>query len=700
MGRDKKGKKPKTRVRGQGRTLFSIRNKILVCFLVPLVFMVVIGVTAYRRAADGMSEKYRESTAETIQMATEYVDMSCSFIESEGMKYAYDTELNKYLVGLYEDDAVGRSQVVNDTKTAIMTSRTSNKFISNIHIVTKKGVNMLSTSSTSSLDVDGIFAEYKEAMADGKSLLRWVDSHEMLDTIFTLKPETYILAYQVQSKNNNACVVVDIDPERIQEFIQGLNLGEGSIVGFVTQNGRELVAENLAEGEESTLAEGESVFFGQEFFPVTDGEEPVYQGSSQVSFRGEDYMFFYSLSEKTGATVCALVPMKTITGQAEEIKVITVGLIVLACVIALTVVLLIVIGIQRNLSRISRKFGEVAKGDLTVQVKASGRDEFRGLAGSANDMLENTKKLVSKVSHATEQLETSAQAVEQVSGVISDYSLNITQAIDEINEGMSRQSRHAQDCVTKTDTLSAEIQEVSHVVERVEKLVDETEEMIGRGMEIVQMLGDRAKETTEITAKVGRSIESLRKETEIINGFVGTITEISEQTNLLSLNASIEAARAGEAGRGFAVVAEEIRKLADDSAKAAGEIGNNVKYITSQTMNSVESAQEAENMVEAQTEAVEQVTEVFREMQQRMAMLIEGLKDIVDSTEKADYERSSTVEAVKNISDIIEETANSAEVVKDVIEKLMDSVQNLNRTADDLGVNMDGLKSEISVFKI
>ena len=167
--------------------------------------------------------------------------------------------------------------------------------------------------------------------------------------------------------------------------------------------------------------------------------------------------------------------MKTITGQAEEIKVITVGLIVLACVIALTVVLLIVIGIQRNLSRISRKFGEVAKGDLTVQVKASGRDEFRGLAGSANDMLENTKKLVSKVSHATEQLETSAQAVEQVSGVISDYSLNITQAIDEINEGMSRQSRHAQDCVTKTDTLSAEIQEVSHVVERVEKLVDETE---------------------------------------------------------------------------------------------------------------------------------------------------------------------------------------------------------------------------------
>ena len=113
--------------------------------------------------------------------------------------------------------------------------------------------------------------------------------------------------------------------------------------------------------------------------------------------------------------------------------------------------------------------------------------------------------------------------------------------------------------------------------------------MINKGMEIVQVLGDRAGETTQMTVKVSESIESLRKESEIINSFVATITEITEQTNLLSLNASIEAARAGEAGRGFAVVAEEIRKLADDSAKAAGEIRNNVANITAQTQNSVES---------------------------------------------------------------------------------------------------------------
>ena len=691
-------KKQKT-VKKQKMLLFGIRNKIMVCFLVPLLFMVVIGGTAYRKAAEGMSEKYRESTAQTINTAMEYVDMVCSFIESEGMKYAFDSELNKYLVGLYEDDVVSKAQVMNETKTAIVTSKTSNKFISNIHIVTKENVKMLSTVSITTVP-DGIFPSYKETVSDSKGILRWVDDHELLDNTLKLKNDSYILAYQVQSQNNNACVVVDIDPKKIVEFLEELDLGQGSIVGFVTKNGRELLVENLPEGEDSLLTEGESVFFGQEFFPETNQAEPVYQGTSQVNFHGGEYLFFFSKSGRTEAMVCALVPMETVISQAEEIKTITVGLVALACVIVLAVCLVIVFGIQKNMRNISGKLGEVAQGDLTVCVKAKGKDEFRGLADSANDMIENTKKLVDKVNAATVQLEDSAREVEHVSGVISSHSTDITKAVNEISETMTQQTANVQECVAKTDILSEEMQEVGRVVEQVEKLVDETEEMIGQGMDIVRLLGEKAKQTTEITAKVGENINSLRRESEIINSFVGTITEISEQTNLLSLNASIEAARAGEAGRGFSVVAEEIRKLADDSAAAAREIRTNVEQISARTMNSVDSAKEAETMVASQTEAVEQVVSVFREMQERMKKLVEGLEAIIHSTEKADAERSYTVTAIRQISGSIEETANSAMTVRDVAEKLMERVEGLNRTADALGENMDSLKSEISVFKV
>lgn len=145
-------------------------------------------------------------------------------------------------------------------------------------------------------------------------------------------------------------------------------------------------------------------------------------------------------------------------------------------------------------------------------------------------------------------------------------------------------------------------------------MVSEAENMINHGMQMVQTLGERATKTTDVTIKVETSIEELKKESEIINEFVETITDISEQTNLLSLNASIEAARAGEAGRGFAVVAEEIRKLADHSAEAAGEIQNNVTHITDQTVNSVENAKQARDMVALQTEAVQEVVGVFDDM--------------------------------------------------------------------------------------
>ena len=698
---EKKQKAPKQKKSGKSSKLLSIRNKIVVCFLVPIVFMVIIGVSAYQKSAEGLSEKFTDSTLQTMRMATENLNMSCDFIRSEGLKYAYDDDLRKYFLGMFEDNPVDKLNFLTSTKSNLLSVQTSNPFISHMHIIPKKGVNLLSTKLSSG--VDGFLDEYKEDVASGegrRSIPQWIDSHPVLDEKVTETEKDYIMAFEMMSQSNNACVVIDIKPSAITDFMEEIDIGDGSIIGFVTPGGRELVVENVEEGKESVLPEEGNVFSGQEYYTAVMDEAVADAGTAEVDFQGEKYLFIYSHSADIGFTTCALVPMRVVTSQATEIRNMTIGLVILACVIVVIVGIFITAGIENNMRRISRKFGDVAKGDLTVTVSAKGHDEFQDLAGSATNMITNTKKLVNQVSNATGEMEVSAQNVGQASELIHEYSQDITRAIGEINEGMEEQSRHAQECVEKTDILSNEIQEVSHVVERVEKLVGETEGMINKGMEIVQVLGDRAGETTQMTVQVSESIESLRKESEIINSFVATITEITEQTNLLSLNASIEAARAGEAGRGFAVVAEEIRKLADDSAKAAGEIRNNVANITAQTQNSVESASQAKAMVELQTKAVEEVIAVFREMQERMGQLIEGLKDIVVSTEKADGERSAAVAAVKNISDIIEETAGSAETVNDVANKLLNHVEKLSTTASVLDENMEGLKNEISVFKI
>lgn len=667
--------------------LFGIRNKIIVCFLVPIIFMIALGIISYEQAAEGMSENFKDSTRQTINMASEYIDVSASFIEAEALKYAADSELSRYFLGLYEDDLIEERNVQKSMSTSILASQLGNSFISNIYLIPDEKVKIISTESNSEY---GIYDEYLEEMSkyseNGKTLKKWVDTHSSLDETFSLKAEDYILACQLKTQSGNGVVVVDIKPEAIQEFLDGLNLGEGSIVGFVTPSGRELLSGAVEEGTTT-------VFSDKDYFLQATEQSGVIEVENGKS------LFFYSKSETTEAAVCALVPMELVTGQAEAIKQITVVGVLFASIAALLIGMAIASGIRKNMSRISKSLKVVAEGNLATKVLVKGKDEFLGLAAAANDMIANNKQLVQQVSDATGKLELSSKEVTEASGVIQEYSADIAQAIHDINDGMEKQSIHAQECVDKTGVLSGEIQEVNRVAREVEMLVANAEDMIRRGMELVIVLDERAKETTEVTAKVEESIENLKKESEIINQFVATITEISDETNLLSLNASIEAARAGDAGRGFAVVAEEIRKLADSSAEAAGEIRHNVDNITAQTKLSVESAKQAEEMVALQTEAVTEVTEVFRNMNASMEELFSGLKDILTSTEKADTERMATLEAVKNISEIIEETAASAEVVRTIANNLNQNVESLNGIAENLGENMNGLKSDIAVFK-
>lgn len=276
------------------------------------------------------------------------------------MKYAFDSDLSKYFVGLYDSDKLGMMNLINNTKANIAASQTANNFISDIHIVTKSGVYMLSTAGSS--NYDGIFAEYREAYADGskRGINKWIDEHPILDETLGMRKKNYIMAYQTLSQSGNACVVIDIKADAIQEFLQGIDFGEGSIVGFVTAGGSEIVCENKGESEESIFAEGEKAFFGQSFYPAADTEE--LQGVEEVSYKGGKYMFFYNRSELNGATVCALVPLGIITGQAETIKNITVGLVVLACIVVLAVGFLIVIGIQKNMKNIATTLGRGCRG--------------------------------------------------------------------------------------------------------------------------------------------------------------------------------------------------------------------------------------------------------------------------------------------------------------------------------------------------
>ncbi|MBO6205464.1 MAG: methyl-accepting chemotaxis protein [Lachnospiraceae bacterium] len=701
---------PSSKVRSHSM-LYSIRNKIILCFLIPIVFMIIVGIAAYNKASDGLQDKFMESTGQTIYMAMEKIDLNNSFIAQQAYSYAYDKDLGSYFLGL--SDATQTADVLKKNRTSLMTIQKSNPSVANITIDTSSDLQLLTTVPQGSGNLTyGNFADYVAAAPmEGKRLKPWVDSHEVLDAHLGIKTDEYILSYQTYSEQKTAVIVADILTSYIEDSLKEIDLGNGSIIGFVTENGREVIFENIPEGAASALPADQPVFYGQDFYSrilpamVEEGAEAVEEteenlsGSEEIRYLDRTYLFIYRRSSLCGCTLCALVPKSIVTSQAESIKTVTIGLVILASIIAGVFGLFIAYGIQKNMKQIGKSLGEVENGDLTVQVKASGKDEFTDLAYAANRMIENNKHLVSQVNNATQELELSASDVKEVAEQIDTRSRKISDVVGVINSGMETQQTHANECVDITHQLSDEIKEIGNTLNSVESLVRDTELMITEGMDKVLFLGESADETNSITTEVGNSIEQLRTETEQINGFVTLISDIAGQTNLLSLNASIESARAGEAGRGFSVVAEEIRKLADQSKDAAKEIQNNVERITEHTQETVDSAHKAVEMVAAQTQAIEDVVAIFRQMKEQMGQVVSALQDTVNNTDRADRLRGETLDTVKNMSKIIDESAAGTAAVNDVVGELVQNLENLNRVSETLDRNMGELKSEIAAFK-
>jgi len=185
----KKEKKIKdSKVAKSVKVRFGIRSQIVVCFIVPILSVIIVGMFSYSKAESGMETNYTESTVQTLNTIVEYIDYGCEMVESEAFKYAYDTKLSQYYMGLLEKDASKRSEAINTGKDAIRTSAVVNPMVRGIYIVTKKSQDIITSGSET--QGKGFLEEWSEVETVKAG---WYDSHAFLDEKLGISAEKHVL---------------------------------------------------------------------------------------------------------------------------------------------------------------------------------------------------------------------------------------------------------------------------------------------------------------------------------------------------------------------------------------------------------------------------------------------------------------------------------------------------------------------------
>lgn len=312
--------------------------------------------------------------------------------------------------------------------------------------------------------------------------------------------------------------------------------------------------------------------------------------------------------------------------------------------------------LQRQVIRLLDDVEGAARGDLTVQAEVTA-DVLGAVADAFNLTIQNLRDIVQQVKVAARDVTKGSTNSETFARALSGDAL--------------RQAEELAVTLNSVQVMTDSIQRVAEAAREAESVARDASQIAQKGGEAVENTVAGILEIRETVAETTRKVKRLAESSQEINSIIALVSQIASRTNLLALNASIEAARAGEAGRGFAIVADEVRQLADKSAKSLKEIEQIVMQIQSETSSVMMAMEEGTQQVIHQTKLAEEAKKSLDNIIQvadHIDMLVRSItSDTVEQTETS----RSVAQVVQSVELTAQETSQEAQRVSGALQHLV-----------------------------
>lgn len=483
---------------------------------------------------------------------------------------------------------------------------------------------------------------------------------------------------------------ININVENLSKEFSSVKIGDNGYLFIFANNGI-----MLAHPDKSLI--GTYIATKQSYWDTVASTK---NGFINYKYGGKNRFAVYETNELTGLKMIASLEQGELYKDVNAILRFLIIFIVICIILSIIFSLVFSKGIYSNIKKLKDAFFKASKGDLTSLVKINSKDEFEELGHEFNLMVSNISGLINSVKSSSNIVLETAVALSSMSEETTASVNEVSLAIGGVSDGASSQANNSTESVITMEKLSVELDEITVSTKEMSSISNEAKILSASGLNVVNTLIEKSKESRKSSTEIGRAVNDMRESTNQINAISDTISRITKQTNLLSLNASIEAARAGDAGRGFSVVADEIRKLADQSNESTAEIKKIIENIQLQSKAVVDTITKSKKISIEYENAVSETQKIFNIIINSVSVLTAKVGNIRNSVDGIQVKKENVLEQIKNISSISEETASASEEVTASAEEINATMEEFTTYIQQLKELSEGLEKEINKFNL